>query len=79
MPRNVRNFWIETLIDGQRTAVRGGPAAKDGGFDMMIYQRDDGNVVDVLTVLGRVRHDGVLELIVRQRDGTEVIRVRTDR
>lgn len=56
-----RNFWIEANIDGRKTDLRGGPRSKDGGFDMTIYIRDAGGIVNAITVLGRER-DGRLSL-----------------
>lgn len=40
----VRNFWIEVDIDGRKTPLCGGPRRKDGGMDVSLYQRDEGNV-----------------------------------
>ena len=56
MPRNVRNFWIEADVDGKKQSVATGPRRKDGGFDMTILMRDDGEVSrqKYLTILGRV-------------------------
>lgn len=68
MPRNVRNFWINAVIDGRRSPLVGGPRAKDGGFDLEIKQRHAGQVVPALTVLGQ-EIDGELHLLVRNGKG----------
>lgn len=65
MPRNVRNFWIEADIDGQATRISGGPQAKDGGLDLTVKMRHNGDVVDVLDIIGRVMADGTLRLRIR--------------
>lgn len=52
MPRNVRNFWIEATIDGRPTRIAAGPRRKDGGFALSVLMRDQGGIVDALTVEG---------------------------
>lgn len=52
MPRNVRNWWLEGRIDGQSATLTGGPAARDGGFSLRIYQRDRGSVTLAGTLRG---------------------------
>ena len=76
MPRNVRNFWIEADIDGQKSGIAGGPQRKDGGFDLTIKQRSDGQIVEALEVLGRVI-DG--ELVLKVRVSGEEYQVVTER
>jgi len=49
----MRNFWIEAYIDGRKTMLQGGPRSKDGGFNLQIFMRDQGNSVSVLCVTGR--------------------------
>ena len=61
MPRNVRNFWLELDVDGQRTQVATGPVAKDGGFQLTIRQRDKGDIVRAMHVRGWVQKDGSLK------------------
>ena len=64
MPRNVRNFWIELEVDGRRTKVACGPAARDGGFTLTISMRNRGNVVrDVLEVRGLADDSGKLRIL----------------
>jgi hypothetical protein len=55
MPRNTRNFWVELKVDGKKTAVASGPASKDGGFDLIVKQRDRGGIITSLVVTGRAK------------------------
>ena len=48
--RCVRSFWIEAVIDGQRSKLRGGPRAHDGGLILYVYQRVDGEPRRVLRI-----------------------------
>ena len=62
MPRNVRNFWIELDVDGRSTPVATGPRRKDGGFSLTIRQRDDGDIVTPLHIVGVATDNGALVL-----------------
>lgn len=62
MPRNVRNFWLELTVDGKSTRVETGPMAKDGGFKLVILQRDKGSNIHAMEVQGRAKSDGTLIL-----------------
>lgn len=61
MPRNVRNWWIELDVDG-RTPIAAGPAARDGGFELTVKQRDEGGILRALTVRGYADDGGGLVL-----------------
>jgi hypothetical protein len=50
MPRNVRNFWIDVEIDGQKTRLRGGPQGREGGLRLSILQRSEGAVSTALII-----------------------------
>lgn len=63
MPKNVRNWWIECNIDGRKSQFSGGPRNGKDGFDMIIHQREDGEVVIGANITGRCI-DGKLYLIV---------------
>jgi len=52
MPRNVRNFWIRTRVDGRETVDATGPVSKDGGFETAILWRDGGTPAPCLSVQG---------------------------
>lgn len=65
MPRNVRNFWIEveTLdVNGGRK-VATGPRSSSGGADIIIRQRNHGEV-DPLTIEVKCRCDDDGNLLV---------------
>ena len=62
MPRNVRNFWIEGRVDGRKSNPGFGPQAKDGGFVVDVFQRNDGAVVKAGQLQGFAHSDGRLVL-----------------
>ena len=72
-PRAVRNFWVDAKIDGYNTVFNGGPKGKDGGLQVTIYQRDNNEVVPVLTVVGTAAADGTLTLLVTGGENGEYI------
>jgi hypothetical protein len=77
MPRNVRNFWLELTVDGKTSRIETGPQAKDGGFSLIILQRDGGSITRAMEVDGRALSDGRLKLTAIAKDkGIEVITVR---
>jgi hypothetical protein len=67
MPRNVRNFWAEMNVDGRESELASGPRNKDGGMSIRIYQRNQGDAEQVLTVNCYVNYDGNLELNIYNR------------
>ena len=69
----IRNFWIKANIDGRKTALEGGPAARDGGFRLQVKMRDAqvaGRIAFPLNIEGRANDDGTLSLIVQAPPGT---------
>lgn len=62
MPTNVRNFWIEIEVDGKTTKIATGPQSKDGGFTMTIKQRQDGEIIQPLTIEGIADEKQLLHL-----------------
>ena len=52
MPRNVRNFWIEADVDGYKNRFGFGSKRKEGGFEMLINQRDKGQIKQVCHIQG---------------------------
>ncbi len=82
MPRNVRNFWIEANADGRATTATLGPASKEGGFDLTIWQRDASRINKVrcaVQIIGRAGPDGKIKLTVMDPDGNQLHTVQTDR
>ena len=43
----MRNFWIETCIDGRKHLLRGGPRRRDGGFTLNIHQKEMGKSINI--------------------------------
>ncbi len=61
MPRNVRNFWITVTVDGRVSKVEAGPEAKDGGFKILIQQRENGVISNkTMEIVGQAKSDGTL-------------------
>lgn len=58
----VRNWWIDAEIDGRQTDLAGGPRRTDGGFNLRLYQRDDGAIRSVLYLRGQIGPEGQLLL-----------------
>jgi len=67
----VRNFWLQTDIDGRVTQLHGGPQAKDGGFTQNIYVRDEGASKKAYSVHGIATEDGRLRIVIF--DGKETL------
>lgn len=54
----MRNFWVEGNIDGRETVLSGGPRAKDGGMNIKIFQRSEGQSRKAVEVNCYVGSDG---------------------
>lgn len=70
----IRNFWIEADIDGRATNLAGGPRAKDGGFNLVIYQRSEGAIIKAATISGFAHEDGTLRLHIDLHEGKTIDR-----
>ena len=81
MPKNVRNFWIELVVDGKKTKVATGPRSKSGGFSLTVKQRDLGGIRTAVEVVGRVNHKtGRITTAVHEgASGVELFARTTDR
>jgi hypothetical protein len=82
MPRNVRNFWIEGYVDGNVQSFGMGPKSKDGGFDLKVKMRDEGNITVPVVISGCALDDGTLQLrisISNSKGISEVLKVETTR
>lgn len=62
MPRNLRNFWIEIMVDGRKTMVKTGPRSKNGGFCINVMQRDRADIVTAARIEGSASGTGELTL-----------------
>lgn len=67
MPKHVRNFWVETSIDGRETKDASGPAGHDGGFVTSIKVRENGTVRDALRIAGWSDGTGALVIEIDPR------------
>lgn len=74
----VRNFYLSASIDGRATGLTGGPANKEGGFDLTITQRDEGDILKAAVISGRARQNGELVLTVTVA-GHDTVEFRTKR
>ena len=50
MPRNVRPAWIDLEVDGRRSSIGVGPAARTGRLHAIVRIRSDGSVVDAFSL-----------------------------
>ena len=68
----VRNFYIKADIDGRKTKLAGGPASKDGGMNISIFQRDSlggGTKYAIIQIISYVAMlDGKRMLVTRVYD-----------
>lgn len=67
----VRNFYVTADIDGRATKLKGGPASKDGGMSVTLYQRSEGGIVEAVELHCFVNKDGKLQTNVTIGDGIE--------
>ena len=74
----VRNFWVDADIDGRKTMLSGGPAAKQGGMSVVIKQRSNGGIVKA-AVVHCYEVDGKLITDVVNNDGELVATLETER
>lgn len=75
--RNVRNFWIEADIDGASSKLAGGPRNREGGFELTIFMREDGEAKTAMHVVGMVDTDG--ELVLKVGAAEDHFEIRTTR
>lgn len=55
----IGNFFIWAELDGVDDILEGGPMGREGGFNLVIHQRNAGGVVTPLQIRGR-SEDGEL-------------------
>jgi hypothetical protein len=67
----VRNFYVAADIDGRTTKLQGGPASKDGGMTVTLYQRRDGNIVEAVELHCFVNSDGNLQTTITVGHGLD--------
>ena len=74
----MRNFYLTADIDGRKTLLTGGPAAKDGEMYVTIRQRDAGNSV-VAFIIRCMERGGELTTFVFDNEGNKVADFKTKR
>lgn len=79
MPRCVRNFWIDADVDGYANRFGAGPRNKEGGFDLSIKMRNDGEIETAIRITGIADENGNLGLIVWNGDDKLLTRIKTTR
>ena len=77
-PRFIRNFWIEAKVNGYSKEFKFGPKTKEGGFELVIKQRDNNDIVVSALIRGFVDDKGNICLLVEGRN-EEVIKIETKR
>jgi hypothetical protein len=78
MPRNVRNFWVEVDVDGRESTVATGPKNSQGGIDIDLYQRADGEVTTALKIRC-VERNGELTTYVKDSKDNIIFEYKTQR
>lgn len=58
----IRNFWVEGHIDGRRTPISGGPQSREGGIDLTIKMRDQGEISNHVMRIEGIERAGTLQL-----------------
>ncbi len=58
----IRNFWVEGHIDGRRTPISGGPQSREGGINLVIKMRDQGEIGNVAMCIEGTEREGTLQL-----------------
>lgn len=68
----IRNFYLEGFVDGRESNLTGGPKSKDGGMEIFITQRKNGEIIKAVTINCFVMRDGSLKTVVINGNGDEV-------
>ena len=76
---SMRNFWLDSDIDGRQTSLSGGPRASDGGMNVTVRQRENGKSVVACKVKCYKRNDGLLVTSVRDKNDNVITEVVTER
>ena len=48
---SLRNFWVESFIDGRKTLLASGPRRKDGEMHTVIKVKEEGNSVEAVSIV----------------------------
>ena len=69
----MRNFYVETYVDGRVTPLKGGPRRKDSGFKTSIKMLVNGSIEEVVKIEGIANEEGKLSLFVFDLQNSEYI------
>lgn len=61
----MRNFWIESVVDGRESNVAGGPRRNDGRMSTNLYFNSNGCSTRAVSVNCSPNDDGTLEVRVK--------------
>ena len=78
MPRVVRNFWVESDIDGYKNILSGGGKAKNSGMTVMILHRENGEISNS-NIKVVCESDGITNKIVVYADGVAIYHKEVER
>jgi len=82
VPKSVRNFWVETEVDGLARTMASGPRNKKGGFTTKVLVREEGSISDsYLMIEGKADDEGNLLLTVKmhRKDSVTKMQLVTNR
>lgn len=48
---SLRNFWVESFIDGRKSLLASGPRRKDGEMHTVIKVKEEGNSVEAVSIV----------------------------
>ena len=63
----MRNFYMKSGVDGRKTPITGGPRSKDGSMYIILFQKEKGESVEILSVLSTVLPNGNLKTVIRMK------------
>ena len=63
----MRNFYMKAKVDGRKTPVTGSPRNKDGGMFITLYQKEQGESIEILKIVSSVLPNGKLGTAVYMR------------
>lgn len=73
---SLRNFWVESFIDGRKSLLASGPRRKDGQMRTVIRVKEGGNSVEAVSIVCFPTEQGN-RIVVRDETNGERIYDRT--
>lgn len=73
---SLRNFWVESFIDGRKSLLASGPRRKDGQMHTVIRVKEGGNSVEAVSIVCFPTEQGN-RIVVRDETNGERIYNRT--